>query len=71
VEEVSSTGLITDSEESLQWDTVEKTAIQEKKIRVNWLAGPDGPAVVATPNRHSLANGVGILLVTSMRYKEY
>lgn len=44
----------------LQWDSVDKSAIQEKKIRVNWLPamenGHAGPAV--TPVRHSLANGV-------------
>ena len=46
----------------LQWDSVEKSAIQERKIRVNWLPafsqenGQSNPAV--TPVRHSLANGV-------------
>lgn len=43
------------------WDSVEKSAIQERKIRVNWLPplqenGHNNAAV--TPVRHSLANGV-------------
>ncbi|KAJ9130403.1 VAMP-associated protein [Coniochaeta hoffmannii] len=44
------------------WDSVEKSAIQERKIRVNWLPafnqenGNPNPAV--TPVRNSLANGV-------------
>ncbi|KAK3325789.1 PapD-like protein [Apodospora peruviana] len=42
------------------WDSVDRSAIQEKKIRVTWLApSEDGhPEPVATPIRHSLANGV-------------
>ncbi|KAK3680622.1 PapD-like protein [Podospora appendiculata] len=42
------------------WDSVEKSAIQEKKIRVLWLAAvEDGHiAAVSTPVRRSLANGV-------------
>lgn len=43
-----------------KWDTVERSAIQEKKIRVSWLPanGDDQPPVAATPVRQSLANGV-------------
>ncbi|KAL2134100.1 hypothetical protein VTI74DRAFT_987 [Chaetomium olivicolor] len=41
------------------WDLVEKSAIQEKKIRVSWLPpsqeGPSQP--VATPMRRQVANG--------------
>ncbi|KAJ4302399.1 phosphatidylinositol-binding protein scs2 [Collariella sp. IMI 366227] len=41
------------------WDSVEKSAIQEKKIRVSWLPpseeGPSQP--IATPVRRSVANG--------------
>lgn len=54
----------------LQWDSVDKSAIQERKIRVNWLPalqenGQPNPAV--TPVRHSLANGVRTLDVGSRR----
>lgn len=50
----------------LQWDSVDKAAIQERKIRVNWLPalqenGHPNPAV--TPVRQSLANGVCVLLL--------
>ncbi|KAH8893516.1 VAMP-associated protein [Thozetella sp. PMI_491] len=42
------------------WDGVEKSAVQEKKIRVTWLAPSDGVAdAAATPARPvSLANGI-------------
>ncbi|KAK5660087.1 hypothetical protein OQA88_13556 [Cercophora sp. LCS_1] len=42
------------------WDTVDRSAIVEKKIRVSWLpaTGDDHPPVAATPIRQSLANGV-------------
>lgn len=40
------------------WDSVEKSAIQEKKIRVVFLApGGGSSAAVATPKRESLLNG--------------
>ncbi|KAK3904097.1 PapD-like protein [Staphylotrichum tortipilum] len=41
------------------WDSVEKSAIQEKKIRVLWLpAAQEGPSQpIATPVRRQLANG--------------
>lgn len=44
----------------LQWDSVEKSAIQEKKIRVSWLPPLDEGRLesLATPVRRSLANGV-------------
>ncbi len=49
-----------DANGSAQWDSVEKSAIQEKKIRVLWLPshheGPSQP--IATPVRRQLANGV-------------
>jgi len=42
------------------WEGVDKSDIQEKKIRVTWLppSGDDQSAPAATPVRHSLANGV-------------
>jgi hypothetical protein len=42
------------------WDTVEKSDIQEKKIRVVWqpASGEDQSSAAVTPARHSLANGV-------------
>ncbi|KAK0652968.1 PapD-like protein [Cercophora newfieldiana] len=42
------------------WDSVEKSDIVEKKIRVVWQAasGEDQSGVAATPVRNSLANGV-------------
>ncbi|KXX81928.1 Vesicle-associated protein 2-2 [Madurella mycetomatis] len=41
------------------WDSVEKSAIQEKKIRVSWLPPLDEGRLesLATPVRRSLANG--------------
>lgn len=44
----------------MQWDSVDRSAIQEKKIRVVWLApSQDAPSQpVATPIRRSVANGV-------------
>ena len=39
----------------MQWDGVEKSAVQEKKIRVAWLAPNEG---VATPIRQTATNGV-------------
>ncbi|KAM7185830.1 vesicle-associated protein 2-2 [Rhypophila sp. PSN 637] len=42
------------------WDSVDRSSIQEKKIRVSWLApSEDGhPEPAATPLRQSTANGV-------------
>jgi hypothetical protein len=44
----------------VKWDSVEKSDIQEKKIRVVWQAASseDQSGLAATPVRHSLANGV-------------
>jgi len=45
----------------LQWDSVAKSDIQERKIRVTFLPGEEGAtsgASAATPIRHNLANGV-------------
>lgn len=40
------------------WDGVEKSAVQEKKIRVAWLAPNEGPSQpVATPVRQAATNG--------------
>lgn len=43
------------------WDTVDRQAIQERKIRVTWLApSSDGHLqAAATPVRQNLSNGVG------------
>ncbi len=49
-----------------QWDSVERSAIQEKKIRVLWLAPSQENATlqpVATPVRRSMANGVCLFFV--------
>lgn len=46
------------------WESVDKSSVQEKKIRVNWLPASEeglqagGAATAATPIRRSLANGV-------------
>ncbi|KAL1854798.1 hypothetical protein VTK73DRAFT_8696 [Phialemonium thermophilum] len=44
------------------WETVDKSSVQEKKIRVTWLPpleeGSKGQPAAATPARRSLANGV-------------
>lgn len=42
------------------WDSVEKSDILEKKIRVVWqpASGEDQSGAAVTPARHSLANGV-------------
>jgi hypothetical protein len=39
-------------------DTADKTLVQERKIRVNWLSadGEPAPSASMTPNRHSVAN---------------
>ncbi|KAK4121329.1 VAMP-associated protein [Parathielavia appendiculata] len=39
------------------WDSVEKSAIQEKKIRVSWLSPSHGLQSLATPVRRAGANG--------------
>ena len=43
-----------------KWDSVDRSTIQEKKIRVTWLApSSDGHLdVTATPVRQNLSNGV-------------
>lgn len=47
-----------------QLDQTDKATLQEKKIRVIWLAaedssnGPSASAVASTPSRHSVVNGV-------------
>lgn len=45
---------------AVQWDSADRSAIQEKKIRVTWLAPSEDGHVDqnATPLRHSVANGV-------------
>lgn len=43
------------------WDTIDKSAVQEKKIRVSFLDPKSSPAAdttVSTPNRNAPANGV-------------
>ncbi|KAK3377715.1 PapD-like protein [Podospora didyma] len=44
------------------WDSVPKSAVQEKKIRVTWLSPSDSglghAGAISTPVRHSLSNGV-------------
>ncbi|KAK3942233.1 vesicle-associated protein 2-2 [Diplogelasinospora grovesii] len=42
------------------WDSVEKSAVQEKKIRVNWLppSGEGHADAAVTPLRHTVTNGV-------------
>jgi outer membrane biosynthesis protein TonB len=43
----------------VQWDGVAKSDVQEKKIRVAWLAPNEGPShPVATPIRQTATNGV-------------
>lgn len=49
----------------VQLENTDKSQVQERKIRVNWLAaaGDDDKAaasrnVIATPNKRSLVNGV-------------
>lgn len=48
----------------LQWDSVEKSAIQEKKIRVLWLPPSQDASLqpVATPVRRPVSNGVCLFL---------
>jgi hypothetical protein len=53
----------------MQWDSVAKSAIQEKKIRVTWLApSQEGPSA-ATPVRQMGTNGVRLPL--SLIYQIY